>query len=699
VRERAQRLLNVASAADDDHEYLRSKKVAPWGARFLHNCLVVPLFDANGVLQNLQFISADGRKRYLKGACVQGCFYRIAGHPRKICISEGFATAATIRAATDSTAIVAFDAGNLRAVAEAVVRAADGAEIIIAADDDWKRKGGNVGIEKATEAAAAIGAKIALPAFGQNRRDKDTDFNDLAEFIGLDAVRRCIEEAVTPEPEQKEVDVNSEIARLAQLSAVEYDRVRSDVARRLKVRLGTLDKAVAELRCEASSVRSDLPHWNVEPSSSSVAGAQLLDELAAIFRRYVILPRYGAETLALWVMHAWALDASDISPFLVLKSPEKRCGKTTVLVLLQFLTPKSELASNITPAAIFRYIEQERPTLIIDEADTFVNANDEMRGILNSGHTRASAFVIRVVEIAREHVAKRFSTWAAKAIAGIGSLADTISDRSIILVMQRKTRDQKVNRLRRRGSPELGEIRRKALRWTQDNQAALAEADERTEVPAELHDRAADNWRPLLTIADHAGHNWPDIARKAALALSGSDVADASTGVQLLADIRGAFKPGEDCLATKALIERLVADPERPWADYRRGTPLSDRQLASLLKPFGIFSGTVHRVGAPDAKGYTRQQFEEAWQRYLPPLSPTPPPETSSRPNPTGSTTYADFRNVQTDDRGRMENDDFSHSRSDLDVRTDRNPVDSGIDDGLPDRDSAPRQEEVIWTL
>ena len=177
------------------------------------------------------------------------------------------------------------------------------------------------------------------------------------------------------------------------------------------------------------------------------------------------------------------------------------------------MTPKSELASNITPAAIFRYIEQERPTLIIDEADTFVNANEfraaalalmknhEMRGILNSGHTRASAFVIRVVEFAGEHVAKRFSTWAAKAIAGIGSLADTISDRSIILVMQRKTRDQKVNRLRRRDSPELGEIRRKALRWTQDNQAALAEADERTEVPAEPHDRAADNWRRLLTIA------------------------------------------------------------------------------------------------------------------------------------------------------------------------------------------------------
>jgi putative DNA primase/helicase len=521
VQEKAQRLLNGAPAADDAHEYLRSKKISPWGARLLYGCLVVPLFDANGVLQNLQFISADGRKRYLKGASVQGCFYRISGDPRKICIAEGFATAATIRAATGFTAIVAFDAGNLRAVAEAVARAADDTEIIIAADDDWKRKGGNVGIEKATAAAAAIGAKIASPDFGQNRRDKDTDFNDLAEFMGLDAVRRCIEEAVAEEPELKEADVNSEIARLAQLSPIEYDRVRSDVARRLKVRLGTLDQAVTKVHCESSDVHSDLPHWNVEPWPTNVDGAQLLDELAAIFHRYVILPRFGAETLALWVVHAWALDASDISPFLVLKSPVMRCGKTTVLVLVQFLTPKSELASNITPAAIFRYIEQERPTLIFDEADTFVNSNDEMRGILNSGHTRASAYVIRTVEIGGDHVAKRFSTWAAKAIAGIGSLADTIADRSITLVMQRKTRDQKVNRLRRRDSPEFGEIRRKALRWTEDNLGALTEADDRTEVPAQLHDRAADNWRPLLTIADRAGGSWPDIARKAALALSG----------------------------------------------------------------------------------------------------------------------------------------------------------------------------------
>ena len=107
---------------------------------------------------------------------------------------------------------------------------------------------------------------------------------------------------------------------------------------------------------------------------------------------------------------------------MVIISPEKRCGKTTVLIILQFLTPRSELASNISAAAVFRYVEDERPTLLIDEADTFIKDNEEMRGVLNSGHTKTAAYVIRTVEVCGEHKAKRFSTLGAQ-----GDRHDTIS--------------------------------------------------------------------------------------------------------------------------------------------------------------------------------------------------------------------------------------------------------------------------------
>src|SRR5215470_11360646 len=115
--------------------------------------------------------------------------------------------------------------------------------------------------------------------------------------------------------------------------------------------------------------------------------------------RPIILPKCAAEALALWTLHAWTMDAGDISPFMVLVSPTKRCGKTSTLIILFYLTPRSELASNISASALFRYIEEVRPTLLIDEADSFLKDNEEMRGILDAGHTKTVASVIRSVEI------------------------------------------------------------------------------------------------------------------------------------------------------------------------------------------------------------------------------------------------------------------------------------------------------------
>src|SRR5262249_49249473 len=210
----------------------------------------------------------------------------------------------------------------------------------------------------------------------------------------------------------------------------------------------------------------------------------------------------------LWVLHAWTMDAGDISPFMVLVSPTKRCGKTSVLILLFFLTPKSELASNITAAALFRYIEAVRPTLLIDEADTFVKNNEELRGILDSGHTRGAAQIIRNVEVNGEHKPRRFSTWAPKAIATIRKLADTLEDRSIVVQLQRKPPGAKVKRLRRRDTEEFKSLRSQAARWAADNFDKLVDPD--PAVPEVWNDRSADNWRPLLPIADLAGGTWPE---------------------------------------------------------------------------------------------------------------------------------------------------------------------------------------------
>jgi putative DNA primase/helicase len=351
-----------------------------------------------------------------------------------------------------------------------------------------------------------------------------------------------------------------------------------------------------------------------------------------------------------------------------------------------------------------------------------------LRGILNSGHTRAAAHVVRTVEISGEHVAKRFSTWAPKAIATIGDLADTLADRSITINMQRKRGDQHVERLRRRDNAQFARLRQMALRWVNDNTEALSAADEGVEVPAELHDRAADNWRPLFAIADRAGGDWPKLARTAALALSGVDEPN-SVSTLILADIRVAFGLGESEVATKVLIDRLIADLERPWADYRKGKPLTDRQLAALLKPFGITSETVHPPGQPDAKGYKRTRFEEAWSRYLFTENVTSGvsgpaaregsrdasgcadegrsslsaqneiSETSKRPSGCGTETSEDSRSVQGVPCGRIENRDLSHSHSGLDGWTGRKPGNAGGDNRDIDDAPALAEEQGLWTL
>ena len=227
-----------------------------------------------------------------------------------------------------------------------------------------------------------------------------------------------------------------------------------------------------------------------------------------------------------------------MSPLLGITSPEKRCGKTTLLALLTALALRALPASNITPAALFRAVERFRPTLIIDEADTFLREREELRGILNSGHTHETAFVVRTV--GDEHEPRAFSTWSPKAIALIGRLPSTLEDRAIPIPMKRKAPGEEVERLRLdRIAESLSDIRSQAMRWAQDCTERLRQAD--PEVPAGLHDRAADNWRPLLAIADDAGGAWPAKARTAAADLSGAGDGDASARVQLLSDIRSAL--------------------------------------------------------------------------------------------------------------------------------------------------------------
>lgn len=326
--------------------------------------------------------------------------------------------------------------------------------------------------------------------------------------------------------------------------------------------------------------------------------------------------------MALWSIFSYCIDAGNIAPKLLIYSPEKRCGKTTLLDVLMGLVWKPLSASNITPAAIFRTIDSIGGTIIIDEADTFINDTTEISGIINSGHRRSGAYTIRLV--GDSHEPKQFSTWAPNIIAMIGKPTDTIIDRSILIEMRRKKPGDSVQRfIPHKAEPELKILASKIARWRDDNFMVLSNAD--PETPSGLNDRAADNWRPLLAVADLIGGDCPETARLAAITLAESeqDEDNASIGVMLLADIKDVFEARKaEKISTENLLFDLHAMEDRPWPEWNRGKAITSRQIARHLKPLDVAPHTL-RIGYKTQKGYELEQFKDAFDRYLTNISVT----------------------------------------------------------------------------
>lgn len=410
-------------------------------------------------------------------------------------------------------------------------------------------------------------------------------------------------------------DAQREIGRLAKLGMLDYDRERKDAAKRFDIRAQTLDILVAAERDQLDGGRMQgraLSLPEPEPWPEPVNGAELLGSLSAIIRRYVVMPDHSADVAALWVLHTYLLVCFGISPRLAITSPEKRCGKTTLLDVLSRLVMRPLPAANATASAIFRIVEMQQPTLLIDEADTFLSKNEELRGILNSGHRHGGA-VIRTV--GENFEPRTFSTYSACAIALIGRLPTTLTDRSVPIELRRRRPDEDIETFRFDRTESLDQLARQAARWASDHADQIREAD--PVIPAGVFNRAADNWRPLLVIADAASGDWPARARRAVQRLAAAGDDDQSARVALLADIRGIFAERcDDRLSSEKMAEALAAIEGRPWGEWK-GKPITQNRLAGLLKPFKIEPATIRAEGKTP-KGYHLAQFKDAFARYLP---------------------------------------------------------------------------------
>ncbi len=667
ARKTAAWILDRAKPAQS-HPYLELKGAKGFGdAREYHGALALPLRDASGELHSLQFISRDGEKRFLSGGRIAGCCFTLADKPDgPLVIAEGYATGASVHEATRFATVCAMNCGNLPAVAEALRAKWPAREIIIAADcDQWTA--GNPGLKKATEAAKSIGARLAVPQFSDTTT-KPTDFNDLHQLQGLAIVKEQIESATTPKESDDDI-----ITRLAALPPLEYERARDAEAKKLGIkRVAILDKLVDAKRPKPDHQDDTLQGQGadlaeVEPWPEPVDGAEVLAEVAATFTRYAVLPAGAGDALALWCAHAHAFKAFQCTPRLNIFSPEKRCGKTTLRDVVAIFVPRPLLAENMSVAVLFRLVDAKAPTILADEYDAWLRDNEELRGMLNSGHRRGGMAYRCEGD---NHEVRGFRVHAPVVLCGIGSLPATLHDRSIVIPLERAKPGELHFRFDSRHMEPEQELSRKLARWCADNATALEASD--PTLPSGAFNRLADNWRPLFAVAEQAGGDWPARAAAGYAKLTATEDADAQgIGAALLADIRQVFTVAEaERMFSKKLVESLCALTDRPWPEAHKGRPITEAWLARRLRSFGLASRNT-RHGTEQAKGYAIEDFGEAFERYLPPPGPAQRPNVPSLENINAA---ALSETSQPESLGRLENTVSANNDRPWDAGTDEKP-------------------------
>lgn len=358
---------------------------------------------------------------------------------------------------------------------------------------------------------------------------------------------------------------------------------------------------------------------NVAPWANRVDGKELISDLTTTIKRYVVLGDEAAHATALWIIASWAYESFSRCPILLINAPERECGKTQLLRVVEMLVKRPLETANISTAALFRIVNNYGPTLLIDEADTFMNEKGELAGIINKGYERGGV-VLRVDTVGKELVERAYHVYGPKAMAGITLeryLQEATLSRGIQVPLRRKGREDKIERLRLASPQFMKDLRARIKRFVDDHHLVFAQGWE--ELPEQLSDRQQDNWSSLLAVAHCLGPEAYEQAVKAAVMIAKETAPPKSSSNQLLEDIRTVLnKYKHRHISSADLVDKLINDTDMDWRHYNRGDPLTQRQLARMLGYYHIHSKTVRIHAGSTPKGYVIRDFDDAFQRYLP---------------------------------------------------------------------------------
>lgn len=360
-----------------------------------------------------------------------------------------------------------------------------------------------------------------------------------------------------------------------------------------------------------------------EPWDDDVEIGELIKETANTIKDFIVFKSDAqAYACALWVIASWFVDYVKFAPYILISAPMKQCGKSQLLKVLSLLSRRPLLSSNISTSVLFRLIELGHPTVFIDEVDTFLKENPELIGVINAGIEKDGAKAYRNEKQADgAFIPTPFDCFAFKALSGISAknISETITDRAIVIELQRKKIDEIKKKLRETSPEHWIDLKRKYLKACIQYGEEVQKA--KPTIPNFLSDRDGDKWSSLFALADLAtSESVGEYFRKASRELKFKDDGLVSASYELLNDIREILdKPeykGAIHIATKDLITSLTSDDEMSWGTWNRGNPLTPRQLSKRLKEFDISPSKFREYGE-ELRGYEVKDFKEAFTRYL----------------------------------------------------------------------------------
>ena len=449
----------------------------------------------------------------------------------------------------------------------------------------------------------------------QHRREQRIEKQRIASDRAEERKRERDQKQIVKDAERKAKDKHSALATIIKLPSAQHDIKLAELAKRLGEDPAILREELAELiDAERAALPATPAEWSAEPWGDPVPTAALLQQLIDKISKHIAARPDELLTIALWVMLTWVHEvAASYSPYLTLTSSDPDCGKTTVLTVLQFLTPKAYLCAELTGPSLFRFVDREKPTMLADDVDDLFVRKPDLRTIFNIAWTRG-ARISRQQKVGGDWMTVWFDPFCPKAVTLIGErLPPALRSRCIVIKLWPKKTDDKVEAFSLIGDDECAVLQRKLARWSADNAVGLKTAQPL--LPAGFGNRVANNWLLLLAIAELGNETWAQRARDAGEHLTRVR-AEPSWRQRLLQTVAKLGADGRKWIYSKALVAELTQDPTSPWTEYpgfRHHGKITERQVAILLKGLDIFPTLC---GPQRLSGYVLADFAKAFAHF-----------------------------------------------------------------------------------